>query len=146
MLLQRMYPSVSFGDVRRELDRLFEGFADPFDGGVVRNTGAYPAVNVWEDGDSLYAEAEIPGVTMEDIEVNVVGNELSIKGERKPMCGEGFTVHQRERGTGEFSRFLTLPVAVKADGVDAVLKNGVLTITLPKADEAKPKRIEVKVR
>ena len=87
---------------------------------------------------------EVPGVQMSNIEINVVGNELSIKGKRECGCGEGVTIHRQERGSGEFSRFLTLPVAIDAEKVEAVLKNGVLTIKLPKAEAAKPRRIEVK--
>ena len=83
---------------------------------------------------------------MEDVEVNVVGDELSVKGQRKPAKGENLTYHRQERETGEFSRFLTLPTAVNAEKVEAVLRDGVLTITLPKAEGAKPKRIEVKTR
>ena len=146
MLLERMYPTLAFGDLRREVGRLFEDIAAPFNGGFFHTPGAFPALNVWEDGECLYAEAEIPGVSMEDIEVNVVGDELSINGQRKPAKGENLTYHRQERGTGEFSRFLTLPMAVNAEKVEAVLKDGVLTTTLPKAEKAKPKRIEVKTR
>lgn len=146
MVLERMYPRVSFGDLRQEIDRLFEGVTTPFNGGFFRTAEAFPAVNMWEDGDCLYAEAEVPGVAMTDMEVNVVGDELSIKGQRKPAKGENFTYHRQERGTGEFARFVTLPMPVNAEKVEAVLKEGVLTITLPKAETAKPRRIEVKTR
>ncbi len=146
MLLQRLSPDFAVSDFRRELDRLFEGIAAPFNGGFARGSGSFPAINVWEDGDFLYAEAEIPGVTMEDIEVCVVGDELCIKGQRKQPSAQNLIYHRQERGTGEFSRFLTLPMVVNPDKVEAVLKNGVLTVKLPKADEAKPRRIEVKTQ
>jgi HSP20 family protein len=137
---------VLFGDLRREMENLFEDFGRPFEGSLFRSTAAFPVLNVWEDAERLYAEAEIPGVSMEDVEVSVVGNELTLKGMRKPSQEGNMTIHRQERGTGVFSRFLTLPVAVNADKVEAVMKDGVLTITLPKADEAKPRRIEVKTQ
>lgn len=145
MLLQRMTPTV-FGDLRREMDRLFEDFTRPFDGGLMRGVAAFPALNVWEDAEKVYAEAEMPGVKLEDVEVSVVGNELSIKGTRRPQHEGNMTFHRQERITGEFSRFLTLPVAVNAEKVEAVMKEGVLTITMPKADQAKRRRIEVKTK
>ncbi len=141
MLLSRMVPT-GFNDLRREMDRLFQDWM-PGDGNFFRPS-VFPAVNVWESGDTLYAEAEIPGVTMEDIEVSVVGDELSIKGTRKPMPEGDYTFHRQERGTGEFCRFVTLPMPVNAEKVEAVLKDGVLSITLPKAEEAKPKKINVR--
>ncbi len=145
MLLSRMMPtSFGFGDLRQELDRLCEDWTEPGNGGLFRTSATFPAVNVWEDAENLYAEAEIPGVSMQDIEVSVVGDELTIKGARKPTREGDHTFHRQERGVGEFSRFLTLPTLVNAEKVEAVLKDGVLTITLPKAEEAKPKRISVK--
>lgn len=145
MLLQRLTPPV-FGDLRREMDRLFEDFARPFDGGLLRGAAAFPALNVWEDAEKVYAEAEMPGVKLEDVEVTVVGSELSIKGTRRAERESNTTFHRQERMVGEFSRFLTLPVVVNADKVEAVMKDGVLTITMPKADQAKRKRIEVKTK
>jgi len=144
MFLQRMYPTFPLGSFGREMDRLLDGVVGPLYYGSARDSRAFPAVNVWEDGDNIYAEAEVPGVTMDEIELNVVDNELSIKGERKSTDDDSLTYHRRERGTGGFSRFITLPTAVAADEVNAVLKNGVLTITLPKSAAAKPRRIEVK--
>ena len=88
--------------------------------------------------------SEIPGVTQEDLEILVVGNELTIKGRRGTAEEEDASYHRRERGTGEFSRTVTLPVDIKAEAVDATLKDGVLTLSLPKADEARPRKITVK--
>jgi len=146
MLLQRMTPTV-FGDLRREMDRVFEDFTRPFNGGLLRTGDAFPMLNLWEDADNVYAEAEMPGVKLGDVEVGVVGNELSIKGKRGGQSEDkGRTFHRQERWTGEFSRFVTLPTAVSAEKVEAVMKDGVLTVTLPKAESAKPRRIEVKTK
>jgi HSP20 family protein len=131
------------------MDRVFEQVMEP--NGGFPSLRAFPALNVWEDNDCVFVEAELPGVAMNDIEINVVGGELSIKGSRRPMStgamGNGnVTYHRQERATGEFSRFLTLPDAIDADKVDGCLKNGVLSIKLPKAEAAKPRRIPVNAR
>ncbi len=144
MLLQRMTSLPMFGDLRREMDRLLEDCAVSPKGGFFAARGVFPAINVWEDGDRLYAEADLPGVKMEDLEVSVVGDELSLKGVRKITCEGEHAYHRQERGTGEFSRCLTLPVAVNAEKVEAVLKDGVLTITMPKHPETRTKRITVR--
>lgn len=105
----------------------------------------YPALNVWEDESSFHAEAELPGFRLEDVEVTVRGNEISLSGERKPEDKEGLTWHRRERGFGRFHRTLGFPLPVEADKVQASLKNGVLTITLPKAEAARPRKIQVRL-
>ena len=141
----------AFPDLRRQIDRVFEQVMEPGNGSTF-GIRAFPALNVWEDADTVFVEAELPGVAMEDIEINVVGGELSIKGSRqvqKTTTGNGngnVTYHRQERATGEFSRFLTLPEPIDSDKVEAVLKNGVLTIKLPKAEAAKPRRIQVNAR
>jgi len=124
------------GQLRNELDQIFEG---------PRQEDLYPALNVWEDEGSYTAEAELPGFRLEDVEVNVRGSELSISGERKPEEKEGMTWHRRERGFGKFHRALEFPLPVDAEKVQASLKNGVLTVTLPKAEAAKPRKIQVRL-
>jgi len=128
-----------------EVDRLMGGLFTPATEAwpFARATRAFPAINVWEGADEVYAEAELPGVKSEDLEISVVGNELTIKGHRGDHNGEGVAYHRRERGVGDFSRVIHLPVEVDADKVQAVLCDGVLTLTLPKAEAAKPKKIQV---
>lgn len=82
---------------------------------------------------------------IEDIEVLVVGHEMTVKGERKDAKRDGVTFHRRERGVGTFTRTLRLPSDVDTNKVEAAMKDGVLTITLPKAETAKARKIEVKV-
>lgn len=133
--------------LREEMDQLLnETFENRSVGGPFGRFGrqAFPAFNVWEDDKNLFAEAEIPGQTMDDLELYVVGNELTIKGGRKDVEQEGVTFHRRERGVGPFSRVLRLPVEVDAEKVAATLQDGVLTVTLPKAQAVLPRRIEVK--
>ena len=136
--------------LRSELDRVFNDvFGDSMSNrsNLGRGFGSepsFPAVNVWEDEEGLYAEAEVPGLRMEDLEILVKGNELTVKGERKNGEQEGVTYHRRERGVGPFCSVVRLPVDVHVDGVEAQLDGGVLTITLPKAPSARPRKIEVK--
>jgi HSP20 family protein len=135
-----------FENLRREMDGLLNSYAGSFERPWLNRSRAFPAVNVWDDGPRLMAEAEIPGVEPEDVNVHVMGDELTIKGCRKAMEGEKLTYHRQERGTGEFTRVLTLPVPVVADTVEAILQDGVLTIQLPKEESARPRHIEVKVK
>ena len=106
---------------------------------------AYPLLNLWEDDENLYVEAELPGLKLEDLEIYVTGgNQLSIKGQRDEPKAENGTWHRQERGFGPFSRVVELPHEVDHDQVTAEFQNGVLTITLPKRAESKPRRIQIK--
>ena len=119
-----------------ELDRLFE--APP--------RAWAPALDVHEDKDKFTVNLELPGLKREDITVHLEDGSLVISGERKvETVSEDTEVHRRERYYGKFSRTLTLPVTVSADQVKAAYKDGILTVTLPKAEEAKPKQIDVAV-
>jgi HSP20 family protein len=109
-----------------------------------RRTATYPALDIWQDADCLYVESELPGLELSDLEILVTGgDQLSIKGERQAPSSDGETWHRRERGYGKFSRLVTLAIEVDAERVEANLRNGVLTIKLPKREEAKPRKIEV---
>ena len=132
--------------LRDDMDRLFDRGLEgtpPVMGGPLSPV-AFPAVNVWEDADNVYAEAELPGVRMDDVEVSVVGNELTLKGKRKDATTDGTTYHRRERGMGAFSRVFRLPVDIDAEHVKATMRNGVLLVTLRKSAVAKPRRVEVR--
>jgi HSP20 family protein len=129
----------SFGrlaDWQDELDRLFES---PL-------TGWAPALEMHEDKDNFTVRVELPGLKREEIGVSLQDGVLVISGERKEeKVSEGTEVHRQERFYGKFQRALTLPAPVAADKVKAAYKDGILTVTLPKADEAKPKQIAVSV-
>lgn len=129
--------------LRNEMDRLFGRFDGA--GGRVLAQSEYPPVNLWEDDERVFVEAELPGMKLDDLEIFVTsGNQLTISGERKEPAGNGAAWHRRERGYGRFTRVIELPGAVDEDKVEAQFKLGVLTITLPKREEAKPRRITVK--
>jgi HSP20 family protein len=105
-----------------------------------------PSVDVHEDKDNVFVRAELPGLKKENIDVSLHEGVLSISGERKDESkSEDARTHRSERFTGQFHRSITLPTLVKADAVTAHYQDGVLAITLPKAEEAKTKKIEVKI-
>lgn len=100
-------------------------------------------MNVWDAGQTIMVEMEVPGVKSHEIEISVVENELAVKVEREEKAAEGTTYHRRERSAGSFSRVVRLPVPVVGDQVSADLQDGVLTVTLPKTAAAKPRKIAV---
>lgn len=134
------------GQLRDEVDRLFTDFfggSAPGSGRAALAAG-FPALNVWERGDELYVEAEMPGLKVDDVEISVVGGELIIKGKRMDLEEQEAVYHRRERGVGEFHRALRLPIEVDINKIQAKLTDGVLLIALPKAEAAKPRKIQVK--
>ncbi|MBN1471290.1 MAG: Hsp20/alpha crystallin family protein [Syntrophaceae bacterium] len=144
------YPTTGFGSafeelerMRRDMDRLLEGFSGR--AFLPSGAGVFPLVNLTEDKDAFYVRAELPGVKSDELNISATANTLSITGERK-LADEGKDVryHRREREAGSFSRIISLPGEVDADRIEADLKNGMLTIRIPKAEAAKPKQITVK--
>ena len=104
-------------------------------------------LNAWVTDDAVTVRAEVPGLSAQDIEVTVDGEELVIAGDRPALeLGDGETFHRRERHTGRFERRLELPYRVELDAVDATAKDGVLEIRLPRASEDRPKTIAVQVQ
>ena len=134
----------NLGRLRGELDRLFGTYLGDLEAWRPRDAGGSPAVNLWEDESAFHAEAEVPGLRMEDLEVQVIGNELVITGTRKAEERSNVTYHREERGAGRFGRVIRLPAEVDAGKVQAMLRDGILTITLPKAETARPRKIDVK--
>lgn len=147
MNLRRWNEAYPVTGLRNEIDRLFSTFFSEFPEVGPFNFGggrSYPALNVWEDEQNLFVEAELPGLKMEDLEVLVTGDELTLKGERREVKLEGASYHRHERGVGAFSRTVRLPIAIDAGKVQAKLQEGVLTVTLPKSEASRPRKIEVK--
>jgi HSP20 family protein len=128
--------------LRREMNRLFTEW--PSRGGWSVASG-YPAMNVWTDEDNAVVTAELAGIDPEDIDISVENDTLTLRGTRKPEeVEEDATFHRRERRFGNFSRSFRLPFKVDAGNVDASFKNGVLNISLPRAEEDKPRKIAIK--
>ena len=133
-----------FGDVTRFQDEFQRMFGrNVF--GVPRFVAAGPAMNVWADEQAVYVEVDLPGVDVDKLDISVTeGNKLTIQGERPVLELPNAVWHRQERGTGTFTRSLTLPTMVDADKVEAKFENGVLQLTLPRAEAAKPRKIAVK--
>jgi HSP20 family protein len=130
-------------NLREEIDRLFNS---PFGLDEPEFFGWTPALDVYQDKDNFIVRAELPGMTKEDIEITLHENTLILSGERRSNGShEGSEVSRSERYFGRFHRSFQLPKPVHAEKVQAAYKDGVLTVTLPKTEESKPKQIEVKV-
>lgn len=125
-----------FNRLTRELENAFAGSVSP----------AYPALNLWEDGDHFYLETELPGYQQADLEAYIVGeDQLVLKGKRQPTQHEKAVNHRQERTYGNFERTITLPKPVDGNQVEAKFINGVLNLKLGKAAQAKPKKIDIAI-
>ena len=145
MELVRWEPFAGFGDVRSV-------FNDLFDENFGRSSAQpsiskwYPAVDVLESKESYLIRAELPGMKREDINVEVKDGTLLLSGERKSeKPAEGVEYRHVERSTAKFWRSFSLPETVKQEGIEATYKDGILEIRVPKAEEAKPRQIEISV-
>lgn len=129
-------------NMQREMSQLMDLFSDGTERRI--GTGVFPAINLSEDKNSYYVRAELPGIKSEDLDLQITNKNLSISGERK--IGEEASnakYHRRERDAGKFSRAINIPEEVDPDRVEAKMVNGVLTITIPKAEKVKPKQISI---
>lgn len=144
MLTRRVVTASPFAQFQREMDGLFHGFFGANGCSEGDRAAAFPALNVWEDGEAYRLEAELPGLKLADLELVVHQRELTLKGEYKAAFGEKDTVLRRERPVGAFVRTVRFPVDVDAGQARAELKDGVLSIVLPKHAGSKPHKIEVR--
>ena len=147
------HPWQTLDTLRREIDRVFNETGsrrEPFFRTAFLPAQAarrYPLINLYEDKNTVYVKARAPGLDPDTVHLSVVGHTLSIAGEKRRVAGdvqpEAF--HRSERATGKFVRHIELPVEVDEGKVQAEYTNGLLTVTLPKAEKAKPKQIVVQV-
>jgi len=140
-------PWAGFGplsDLRDEIDRLFDAPLSEFARTSQLLSGWTPALDMSEDKDNIYVRWELPGMKKEDIELSLHDGVLTISGERKQEK-KGEEGYKNERFFGRFQRSVTLPASVDGNKVKATYQDGVLKVVLPKAEEAKPKQIEVSV-
>jgi HSP20 family protein len=132
--------------LRDEMNSLFEL---PLRGDPARQTqlfsGWTPALDLYQNSDNVIAVVELPGMRKEDIDISLHDGMLTIAGERQSSWGDGENAERTERFSGKFRRSITLPTRVDAGKVSATYKDGILTVTLPKAEEAKPKKVEVTI-
>jgi len=139
-------PFRELGTFRREMDRLWDRFfgEEPLGRGFVGEWS--PTVDVSETKNELLVKAELPGLDVKDIEVNITGDLLTIKGEKKKEEEEKDEHHHIERYYGSFQRSMRLPVNVQRDKVDATFEKGVLKVKMPKTEEAKKKEVKIQVK
>jgi HSP20 family protein len=152
MLLRRVWPSrpafenpfADFDHLRREMLRVFDSVAGNDAPGEAA-AGVFPPMNVTQDDNNFYVRAEVPGIKAKDLSVSALRNRISISGKREiPQEREQVSYHRKERAEGSFDRTIALPSEVAADRVEAKYADGVLQLTLPKAEEAKPRQIAVR--
>lgn len=140
----RDVPTDAFDFLRREVNRLFSDieYASPdfeFERGA-----QWPQVTLEDKGATLVVRADVPGLNEKDLELTLDSSTLTIKGHRRDEVPEGYSTHRKERAAYRFSRSFQLPAKVDPDKTEAALKNGVLTVTLHKAQEAQPRQISVR--
>lgn len=147
MALMRWDPFSEALSLREAMDRLFEeSFVRPLRGWPTRvATGLAVPVDMYETDDNLVVSADLPGLKPEDVDISITENTLTIKGEfRSEEEGERGNVHFQERRYGKFQRSIALPSNVDTNAAEAEFEDGVLQVSLPKSEEAKPKQIKVK--
>ena len=144
MTLVRWDPYRDFPRFPGRWNRFFDDSSmDRFDDEHLGTCNCYPMVDIFEDADGYRFEAEMPGLNPDDIDIKMEGSTFYLSGEKKNGKPVEGTVHRTERFTGKFSRSFSLPEPVNGEKVKASYKEGVLTVSIPKAEEAKPKKIKV---
>jgi len=143
MLLRTWDPFFDMSKTLEEVDRMFNAVNRPLGLRSVPR-GTFPAINIYDQGESAVLVAEIPGIDPNELELTVLNDTVTIKGKRLSDGNGDERVYRRERWTGEFSRTLTLPDVVDPDKTNAQYENGVLRVTLEKAEKAKVKKIQIK--
>ena len=145
--LTRWEPAREMMTLREAMDRLFDdAFTRPLS---VRDgwSMASPAIDMYQTDNDVVVKASIPGIKAEEVQINITGDILTLKGEaRQEEDRKERSWHIREQRFGSFERSIVLPTDVKSDKAEAVFENGILTITLPKADEVKPRTINIKAK
>ena len=141
--MDRMFNAMDL--FRSNLDRMFtdydRSFGEDF-GWRVLDGG--PRTNLYDSGDKIQVIAEVPGMSKENLKVRIQGNYLELSGTRNLDAPRGYKTHRTERNMTEFTRSFTLPTEVNADKIEAVLRDGLLTLVLPKEEAARPKQISIK--
>lgn len=146
--LVRWQPIRDVVTLRDAMDQLFdEAFTRPWAGALSTRSAMAPALDLYETENDVVLQANLPGLKAEDVHINVTGEMLTISGEVKEKSeSKERAYHLREQRWGSFERSISLPTLVKPDLAKAEFENGVLTITLPKAEEVKPKSIAIKAK
>jgi HSP20 family protein len=154
MALVKWNPSKELLNVEREFNKVFNSLSNRFGLGngddadkEYENAVWSPLSDIYEDKDSYVLTLDLPGINKDNVKISYVDGQLNISGERKnEKESKDGTYHRVERSYGKYFRSFSLPKEIKGDKIDAEFKNGQLTITVPKAEEAKPKQIDIKVK
>jgi HSP20 family protein len=134
------HPLDALFDLQRALEaRLDSNWLD----GSTAGTGAFPPINVFQQGDNLLAVLEVPGVDKSDLEIQAKGNAIRVSGKKAISYPEGVSVHRRERSAGRFDRTLTVPMQINADAIKAEYRDGVLALLIPRAESDKPRTVPI---
>jgi HSP20 family protein len=135
----------SFAELRRQMAELLDDFDSDWPSpSLFGGSRTWPRVNFADAGDRVMVVAELPGLSEKDVNVALEQDVLTIHGERRMKAPEGYSVHRQERGDFKFVRSIAIPCKIDSEKASATVHNGVLTVTLLKAPEARPKRIEVR--
>ena len=136
-------PFADFDQLRREMLRILDAGGGSTFGDV--GAGVFPPMNITQDDNNFYLRAEVPGISANELQISALRNRVSIAGKREIQPEhERVSYHRRERAEGSFNRSVTLPTEIDAEQVDAKYADGILTVTLPKAELAKPRQITVR--
>lgn len=153
MSIIRWNPSRELLNMEREFIKLFNSFGKRFGIGEAESFNEYenavwmPLTDIKEDKDNYFVMLDLPGISKEDVKVSYNNGQLSVSGERKQEKEtKDAKFHRVERAYGRYYRSFTLPLKVKEDSIEAQFKDGQLTITVPKAEEAKPKELDIKIK
>lgn len=134
-------PASDFDRLRQGMEWLLDSFGSPTPGFESR---VFPSINLTEDQDHYYLRAELPGVKSEELDITILEDQVSIRGERKiPVEKKEFGYHRREREDGSFRRTISLPMAIDSEKVKAEMNKGILKVILPKYSKAKPRKIQI---
>ncbi|MCL4740838.1 MAG: Hsp20/alpha crystallin family protein [Phycisphaerales bacterium] len=134
-------------DLSRQFGRVFDAMTRRMDeafGVAPAAPASWPAINLWHDDTAFHLEAELPGFSLEEVEVTATENLVTVRGRRERTTPEGAEALRFERELTHFERTVGLPLPIEPAGVEATLTNGVLRVTMPKAESAKPRKIEVR--
>jgi HSP20 family protein len=134
-------PWPELGELRRRMSQVFDRLPS---GPAATRAGVFPPVNLYEAGDGYVLTAELPGLRPEDIDVSIERDRVTLRGDRRIEYPEDASLHRVERRAGAFRRTVQLPLEVEGEKVEAIYRNGVLTLRIPKAPEHQPRRISVK--
>jgi HSP20 family protein len=134
------HPLDALFDLQRALDARLDS---DWLRGATGGTGAYPPINVFQQGDNLVAILEVPGVSKEDLDIQAKDNAIRISGKKSFAYPEGVSVHRRERLSGTFDRTLTVPMQIHAEGIKAEYRDGVLALFIPRAEADKPRTVRI---